>query len=315
MRRADSTTAAPFSENGGHMFGIGKRNESRTPGRRWDERINDRLREPDGQTFVAGKWRFFWLAIVVFQCLNSGLTAIIFKDSESTIADTLILSVVGIIAILLCWLSVGHLHYSDGADRRRARVVSGLDSTMILFAVLHLGLLLWVWGHSKILQRAWTKYESTATDYNDKAMKLADNNVKIVEGAEKIAKSEEKKAQLENDTAYQTRKAAEAGAVVNRRSKITEGLTSGIETSKVELEKPEKPEESPTAYLARMDGLIRITHIIEMLLSVITLIYIRTRSAKTNTYDGSSNGYTNPRQPGGRQVGFAAAQDDRDPKA
>jgi hypothetical protein len=87
---------------------------------------------------------------------------------------------------------------------------------------------------------------------------------------------------LRNDTAYQQRKAAEAGARISG-SRQTSTIAPSPSTATIELEKPKRPEESSAAFLAYWDLYIRLANLAELLLAAMTLIYIRNRSAKTNS--------------------------------
>jgi hypothetical protein len=47
---------------------------------RW---VNEWLQEPPGEQFVAGKWRFWLIAVVGLSVLNAVLTALIFKSDDA----------------------------------------------------------------------------------------------------------------------------------------------------------------------------------------------------------------------------------------
>jgi hypothetical protein len=84
-------------------------------------------------------------------------------------------------------------------------------------------------------------------------------------------------------TAYQQRKAAEAGAPIPRSASASAAIGAGLNTSQIELERPVKPEESSAAFLSKWDWLIRAANCGELLLACLTLILIRNVSAKTNS--------------------------------
>jgi|RhiMetdeSRZDD1v2_1073273.scaffolds.fasta_scaffold611846_2 hypothetical protein len=94
-----------------------------------------------------------------------------------------------------------------------------------------------------------------------------------------------KRAKLENDSAYQLRRAVEAGGrVPTAHSTSAPGVTApALATSQIQLTAPTKPTKSSAGFLAEWDGWIRAANFGELLLSICVLIFIRTRSAKTNT--------------------------------
>jgi hypothetical protein len=249
---------------------------------KFGQRFHNWLDEPEGQIFAHGKWRFWFPMLLIFSVLNPILTASIFGSAGKLqgYVGAIMLSVGG----LLAWLCVGTLHYSDSRDGRLARGVSILDSVTLCFVIAHFCFLLWAQGHLLTLQSQETKYEASATTYNDRAERISGDNVRI---AEAISKAE----RLRNDTAYQLRRAAESGNL--KRSRTGRGAldqASGPQTSPIELAKPEKPEESSAAFLSRWDAWIRAANFGELILAAITLIYIRNRSAKFNHMAGLKAG-------------------------
>jgi len=242
------------------------------------ERINARLKEPEGEIFRAGKWRFWFPLVIGLTFLNGLLTAWIFGAGVQTYIG-LIVATVG---ALLCWLSVGNLHYSDSDDPRLARGVSLLDSITLCFVIGHFCFLLYVNGHLITVRGAESKYEAAALAYNERQEKIQADNTKISADAVKIAEANVKAKRLENDTAYWT---AKAGLRV--RGARNQGSGQGeqfpaLQTAPIELEKPKAPDESSAAFLSRWDAWIRAANFGELILAAITLIYIRNRSAKFN---------------------------------
>jgi hypothetical protein len=243
--------------------------------------INAWLAEPQGAEFRDGKWRFWLPAVLGFTLLNAALTALIFRDGGQ-LENYMGAALVGI-GGMVAWIAIGCLHYSDSSDRKLARGVSALDSATLVFVVAHLSFLLWCYGHLKTLQSAEAKYEAATEVYNVKAERISEDNKAIAEAARQIAIETTKSERLKNDAAYQMRKAAEAGARIPGRGKPSltgEGLS--ISTSAVTLEKPTPPAESSVAFLTRWDAWIRVLNFGELFLAVVTLIFIRNRSASTN---------------------------------
>src|SRR5262249_37336291 len=79
--------------------------------------------------------------------------------------------------------------------------------------------------------------------------------------------------------------AAEAGGVprpASRRQGSTDA--AALSTSSVELERPTRHDESSARFLTRWDSWIRLAHFGELLLAVLTLIYIHNPSARTNSH-------------------------------
>jgi len=242
--------------------------------------IHDKLAEPEGQQFVQGKFRFWLVAVVFLSVLNAALTSLIFKnDDQENYISPIMLSV----GALLAWLCVGCLHYSDSTDRRLARGVAGLDSITLLFVVAHFAGLMYAYGHLQTIRSAERKYDALAAVYNAKAEKVSTDNAKIAEAAREIAAQETKRAKIENDSIYQARKAAEAGAMVQTRRSGAQSIGASLSTSQVQLERPKPPDETSAHFLGEWDWLIRVFNFGELMLAAITLVFIRNQSAKTNS--------------------------------
>jgi hypothetical protein len=252
------------------------------PRQPFDQRINAWLQENAGEEFTRNKWKFWFLTLCGFQLLNATLTALTFSAGGNL--ENYMGGIMLAVGALLAWLAVAFMHYSDSTDRRLARGVSLLDSITLICVLAHFTFLLWTFGHLRTLQNAEAKYEMAAATYNAKAEKVSDDNVRIAEAAQTIAKETTKAEKLRNDTAYQNRKAAEAGRGIPLPHWPAQSapIGSGLATSTVELEKPQKPDESSARFLSRWDFWIRAANLAELLLAAATLIYIRNRSAKTN---------------------------------
>jgi hypothetical protein len=255
---------------------------SKRPRQPFGRRINAWLEESAGEIFKDGKWRFWWLALIGFQILNALLTAIIF-GSAGNLHQFMGAILLGVGA-LLGWLGVGFLHYSDSHDSRLARGVSLLDSVTLLFVVGHFCFLLWVYGHVGTLRSAEADFKVESEKYNQRAEKVQSDNARIAEAIQKAAEAEKARAKIENDTAYQQRRAVEAGGRIPIGRGRSSSTASSLSTSPIELEKPTPPPaESSAAFLAGWDWWVRMTNFGELLLAAVTLIYIRNRSAKFNT--------------------------------
>jgi hypothetical protein len=219
--------------------------------------------------------------LIGFSVLNVVLTTMIFKSGGQT--QTYIGAVMLSIGALLAWLCIGTLHYSDSSDAKMAKGVSLLDSITLIFVIGHFCFLLYVQGHVWTLQSREADYRSQAMAYNEKAEKVSIDNAKIAEAARQIAAEETKRARIENDTVYQARKAAQAGAKINAPGPSRGlSLAPSLSTSPIELERPEKPKESSTDFLTRWDLWIRLMNFGELALAAVTFIYIRNRSARFN---------------------------------
>jgi hypothetical protein len=249
---------------------------SRTFGRR----INEWLAEPKGEQFRNNKWKFWFVALIGFSILNAALTALVFNAGG--VLQTYMGTVLVGVGALLAWLGVGALHYSDSTDAHLSRGVSILDSVTLLFVVAHFSFLMWVYGHLSTLKNAEADYKAAIATYNAEARGVQAGNEKIAEALAKVAVEESKRARIENDTAYQQRKAAERGAQI-RTSARAGSLAGNISTSPVELAKPpDPPKDSSADYLTRWDSSIRLANFGELALAIITLIFIRVRSSMTN---------------------------------
>lgn len=279
------------------------------------QRVHNWLAEPQGETFKLGKWRFWFVAVAGLQLLNALLTALIFQ-SAGNLENYMGVILLGA-GVLVGWIAVGALHYSDDHDRQLARGVSALDSVTLVFVMAHFAFLMWAYGHLRTIQSAEAKYEAAAATYNAKADKVSSDNVEIARAAERIAQETTKAERLRNDTAYQTRKAAEAGArIPGQRVGAQTGIGSGLSTQAIELEKPERPEKSSAQFLNEWDAWIRAANFGELFLCALTLIFIRNKSAATNSptappygrsdYTDAVSGPAYPRRP---RAGFVTAED------
>lgn len=179
------------------------------------------------------------------------------------------------VGALLGWLAVAFMHYSDSHDRQLARGVSALDSVTLVCVLAHFTFLLWTFGHLRELQRAEGEYKAAALAYNERAERKSADNARIAASAERIAAETTKAERLRNDSAYQLRKAAEAGRGISLpRPRTTPGVTAPtLATAPIELERPHAPAESSTAFLTRWDFWIRAANLAELLLAATTLIY------------------------------------------
>src|SRR5262245_1575574 len=190
------------------------------------QRINRWLDEAPGETFKDGKWRFWFPMLIGFSILNAVLTATVFRSGGhlQNYMGAIMLS----IGVLLGWLCVGTLHYSDSRDVRMARGVAALDSITLVCVIAHFSFLLWVQGHIWTLQARELEYTSRAAAYNEKAERVSTDNAKIAEAARQIAEQETKRARIENDTVYQARKAAQAGAKIEARRGGDQSLSPSL---------------------------------------------------------------------------------------
>src|SRR5262245_40088780 len=245
-------------------------------------RVNSWLQEPQGELFRNNKWKFWFIVVAGFALINAGLTALVF-NTGGNLQQYMGAVLLGVGA-LVAWLCVAGLHYSDGPDKRLSQGVALLDSVALLFAVLHFSFLVWVFGHISTLQSAEREYKAQAEKFNVEARQVQDANVEIAKAAQAVAVENTKRAKIENDSIYQQRRAAEAGAPISRRrSGPAAAIAPGLNTSVVELERPTKPAESSAEFLTRWDAYIRLANLAELLLACATLIVIRNRSAATNS--------------------------------
>ncbi len=251
-----------------------------TQRRGFGARINRWLDEAPGEIFKANKWKFWLPMLLGFSLLNAVMTSMIFGSGGQL--QTYIGAVMLSIGALLAWLCIGTLHYSDSSDAKLARGVSLLDSITLIFVIAHFCFLLYVQGHVWTLQSREADYKVATATYNEKAEKVSIDNAKIAASAERIAIEESKRAKIENDSIYQARKAAQAGAKIDARRGGAQSLAPSLSTSPIELEKPEKPKESSTDFLTRWDLWVRLMNFGELALAAITFIFIRNRSARFN---------------------------------
>jgi hypothetical protein len=235
-------------------------------------KINDWLYESPGEVFRQGKWRFWFPTLIGLTALNAVMTAVIFGQDG---AQKYIGSIVVLAGAVLCWLALGLLHYSDSSDRLLAIGVAGLDSLTLLFVAAHFSFLLWCQGHLWTLRAAETKYQAEIAEYNAQASKLSTSNNEMAETARRIAEIEKQTERLRNDTAYWSRK--------NGVKPAHSGIQFQWTAAKIDLPPaPIPPPDSSAAFLAKWDAWIRGAGFGELALSIVTLIFVRTRTASTN---------------------------------
>src|SRR5262245_16199944 len=240
--------------------------------RTFGRRINAWLAEPKGEIFRDGKWRFWFPTLIGLTALNAIMTAVIFGQDG---AQKYIGSIVVLAGAVLCWLALGLLHYSDSSDRLLAIGVAALDSISLLFVAAHFSFLLWCQGHLWTLRTAEEKIRQDLAAYNAQVAPISADNARITAAAERIAEIEKQTERLRNDTAYWSRR--------NGVKQAPSGLKVELSTTKVEIPPPPKaPEESSAAFLAGWDAWIRFTGFGELALSIVTLIFVRNRTAARN---------------------------------
>src|SRR5262245_27205193 len=254
-----------------------------TQKRSFGARVNSWLQEAPHEQFKDNKWKFWFVTLCGFQLLNAVLTAAVFNAGGQL--QNAMGAIVLAVGALLAYLGVAFLHYSDSTDRQLATRVSVLDSITLVCVLAHFTFLLWTFGHLRTLQSAEREYKAAALAYNERAEKISADNTKIAASAERIATEPTKAERSRNDAAYQLRKAADASGRISlpRRQTQSAPIAPALATAPVELEKPTKPDESSAGFLMRWDFWIRAANLAELLLAAATLIYIRNRSAKTNT--------------------------------
>jgi hypothetical protein len=225
------------------------------------------------------KWKFWFVALIVFSILNAALTALVFNAGG--VLQTYMGSVLVGVGALLAWLGVCALYYSDSSDAHLSRGVAALDSITLLFVVAHFSFLLWVYGHLSTLQNAEAKYAVEIERFNAEQLKVQADNARIADALREASANQKETAKIEADAAYQYRKASERGVKITRQSG---GITANISMAPVELAKPpDPPDDSSAAYLTRWDSAIRLANFGELALAIFTLIFIRIRSSRTNS--------------------------------
>jgi len=240
--------------------------------RTFGRRINEWQHEGPGEVFRQGKWRFWFSTLIGLTALNAVMTAVIFGQDGM---QKYIGSIVVLAGAVLCWLALGLLHYSDSSDRLLAIGVAALDSLTLLFVAAHFSFLLWCQGHLWTLRAAETKHQQDLAVYNAQVAPISADNARITAAAERIAELEKQTERLRNDTAYWSRR--------NGVKQTASGLKVELSTTKVEIPPPPKaPPEASAEFLAKWDWWIRVAGFGELALSIITLIFVRTRTATTN---------------------------------
>ena len=236
------------------------------------ERINTWLSEPSGEIFRQGKWRFWFPTLIGLTALNAVMTAVIFGADGM---QKYIGSIVVLAGAVLCWLALGLLHYSDSTDRTLAIGAAVLDSITLLFVAVHFSFLLWCQGHLWMLRAAEEQYRVDMATHNAQWRPVKESNERIASTVERIAGIEKETERLRNDTAYWSHR--------NKTQTSKSGIKFEAQLISVELPSPPKaPTESSSGFLSQWDWWIRVAGFGELALSIITLIFVRTRTATIN---------------------------------
>lgn len=240
--------------------------------RGFGQRVNAWLAEPKGELFKRNKWRFWFPTLIGLTALNAVMTAVIFGQDG---AQKYIGSIVVLAGAVLCWLALGLLHYSDSEDRALAIGVAALDSVTLLFVAAHFSFLLWCQGHLWTLRAAESQFRQDMATYNAQWTPVKDSNERIAASIERIAGIEKETERLRNDTAY--------WAGRNKVQPSKSGIKFEATLTQIEVPPPPKaPSESSAEFLATWDWWIRVAGFGELALSIITLIFVRTRTATRN---------------------------------
>jgi hypothetical protein len=240
------------------------------------ERINNWLEEPSNEIFRHGKWRFWFPTLIGLTALNAVMTAVIFGADGM---QKYIGSIVVLAGAVLCWLALGLLHYSDSDDRLLAIGVAALDSITLLFVAAHFSFLLYCQGHLWTLRAAEDQHRTDMAVYINQWSPVRESNDRIAATVERIAGIEKETERLRNDTAYWSRR--------NGVKQSESGIKFDAKLTPVDVPSPPKvPAESSAAFLSQWDSWIRLAGFGELALSIITLIFVRTRSAARNQQTG-----------------------------
>ena len=237
--------------------------------------FNSKLGEEKGELFKENKWRFWFLFAVGLQILNGALTWYFFPGNLGALLFCA--------GALLCWLFVAFMHYTDSGDKQIDHGVAILDSIALIFAVIHFSVLVWIIGHAAILEKSEVDYNAQRVEYNKQ---IEAKNSQALEKA-KIeadrARVERDRAKLEASAAYWSAKGDGSAKARAPKPAAQAAPQSGVDEHLDSLEKPTRPDgETSAEFKARMDWWVRILGGGELLIAVITLIYIRYFSVRAN---------------------------------
>jgi hypothetical protein len=236
------------------------------------QRVNARFYEPEGYTFKDGKWRWWLITVVALEVVAAILTVKLLGG------DSLFAWVVaGVISAILMWLSVCFMYYTDSGDPKLDKWVSALDSVLLVLSVIHLGFLIWVWGHVGNLRAQEARYETERVEYNRQVKEQTAAQVKLAEVQKETAQIDLKRSALDADAAYwSARRGGSAQSAAPRGG-------GGVNASLPPLARPKEIEgETSFAFVGKWDSWVRIASVAYILCAVFNLIVIRNRSVRAN---------------------------------
>lgn len=131
------------------------------------ERFKEWLSEAPGHLFLMGKWRFWMPAEAIMSILITILNIRLFGSVGA---------IYFVVGLLLFWLGIGGLHYSDTTSMALSAVVSFMDFLIICSMGLNFVSLFYVEGHYTLLRKEEAKYEKFVEEDNKTLLALRQND-------------------------------------------------------------------------------------------------------------------------------------------
>jgi hypothetical protein len=220
------------------------------------------LQEPPGELFHKGKWYFWMPALATLSILNTILNVHIFGE---------IGKLYWFIGLMLFWLSIGALHYSDVPNRFLAVLISVCDGVILVSLAASFVLLFYIYRHADILRAEEVKFEQYKREDDAAALKALDATARI---AEANARAEE--ARNSSIRSYQDRDQLWSASRMSR----TPG--GAVTAPKLEIKQREFKGERVADYLARWEMPAILLTGFEVFMTILTLFIIRIGTAWIN---------------------------------
>lgn len=237
-------------------------------------RVKKWLDEPPGELFNKGKWWFWLPALGVLSLLNTILTVQTFGATGK---------LYWLVGLLLFWMAIGALHYSDVPSRGLAVLISFLDGLILVSLAASFCLLFYIQGQADILRGDEDKFAQEKQQDNLTALQALAQAARIAE-----ANARAEQARSSSISSYQ-----DSGQMISA-ARLSRNGVANIKVPDVKFEQKEFTGASSSAFLLSWLKTIRSLTGFEILMTVLTLFVIRIGTAWINGRDRPSRPSPSP---------------------
>jgi hypothetical protein len=223
------------------------------------------LDEPPGELFNKGKWVFWMPALFILSLLNTILTVQTFGATGR---------LYWLIGMLLLWMGIGALHYSDVPSRGLAVLISLLDGLILVSLAVSFCLLFYIQGQADILRGDEEKFAQTQQQNNATALQALAEARRIAE-----ANARAEQARSSSISSYQ-----EQGQMISAARLSRTGVPT-VNVPEVKFDQAEYKGASSSAFLLSWLRTVRMLTGFEIFMTVFTLFVVRIGTAWINGRD------------------------------